>query len=61
MTQIELYLPPPITAREAAAALGKLGGQARAASQRKPVLERAAQIRDELNLPPSPALTKGES
>lgn len=60
MIQIELYLPPPITAHQAAAILGKLGGQARAVAQRKPILERAAQIRDELHLPPSPALNQGE-
>lgn len=56
MTQIELYLPPPITAREAAAFLGHLGGKARAEQARAPILAMARQLNRELNRPDDPRL-----
>lgn len=56
MTQIEFYLPPPITAQQAAAILGKIGGQARARNWTEQRNAVARQIRDEMHLPPSPAL-----
>lgn len=56
MTQIELYLPPPITAQEAASILGHLGGKARAEQSRAPIWAKACEIRAELNLPPHPGL-----
>lgn len=52
MIQIEFYLPPPITAQDAAAILGKLGGKARAAKARAPYLAKAREIRTQLNLSP---------
>jgi hypothetical protein len=57
MTQIELYLPPPITAKEAAAILGHLGGKAMAEQTRAPIRAKACEIRSELNLPPHPGLS----
>ena len=54
--QIELYLPPPITAREAAAILGHLGGKVRAQRLREPILKVARRMREELKLPPHGAL-----
>lgn len=56
MIQIEFYLPPPITAADAASILGQLGGQARAKQLREPIRETARQMRAELNLPPDPRL-----
>jgi hypothetical protein len=52
MTQIELYLPPPITAHEAAAIIGRLGGKARAEQMRAPIRAKANQLREELGLAP---------
>lgn len=56
MTQIELYLPPPITAQQAAAIIGRLGGKARAEQVRAPIRAKACEIRNELKLPPHPGL-----
>lgn len=56
MIQIEFYLPPPLTAAEAASIIGRLGGQARARQVRGPILAKAAEIRRELNMPRHPAL-----
>jgi hypothetical protein len=55
--QIAFWLPPPITAHEAAAIIGKLGGRARAERARIPIRKTAQQIREELHLPPDPRLT----
>lgn len=56
MIQIELYLPPPITAHQAAAILGKLGGQERARRNREPIRTTTRKLRQETGLPPHPAL-----
>lgn len=50
MIQIELYLPPPITAQQAAAILGHLGGKAMAEKARAPFRAKAREIRSDLNL-----------
>jgi hypothetical protein len=50
VTQIELYLPPPITAHEAAAIIGHLGGKARAEKARAPIRAKCRELRDELGL-----------
>lgn len=51
MTQIELYLPPPITAHEAAAILGRLGGQERARRDREPIKAKTRELCVELGKP----------
>lgn len=56
MTQIELYLPPPITAAQAAAILGHLGGKARAEQARAPILAKARELRRERGLEPDQRL-----
>lgn len=56
MIQIQFYLPPPITAHEAAAIIGRLGGKARAEKARAPIRAKCRAIRDELGLPQHPAL-----
>ena len=56
MSQIEFYLPPPITAHEAASIIGRLGGKARAQQQRIPIRARTQQLRQELGLKPDPRL-----
>ena len=50
MTQIEFYLPPPITAHEAASIIGRLGGQARARKLREPIISTTKQLRRECGL-----------
>lgn len=54
--QILMWLPPPITAHEAAAILGRLGGQERARKARAPILAKASAIRRELGLDPDQRL-----
>lgn len=56
MTQIEFYLPPPITAHEAAAIIGRLGGKARAEKVRIPIRAKARELRREAGMDPHPAL-----
>jgi hypothetical protein len=57
MTQIELYLPPPITAKEAASILGHLGGKARAEQARAPIRAKCREMRDQMGLTPHPGLS----
>lgn len=54
--QFVMVLPAPITAHEAAAILGKRGGQERARRNREPILSKARELRRECGMPPSPAL-----
>lgn len=54
--QFVMVLPAPITAQEAAAILGQLGGKARAERARAPILAKARKLREELNLAPMEAL-----
>jgi hypothetical protein len=56
MTQIELYLPPPITVQEAAAIIGRLGGKARAEKARAPIRAKCRELRNQMGLPPHPGL-----
>lgn len=56
MTQGEMFLPPPITAQQAAAIMGRLGGKARAEKVRAPIRAKACEIRIEMGLPPHPGL-----
>jgi hypothetical protein len=50
--QFVMVLPKPITAHEAAAILGKLGGQERARRNREPIKAKARELREQLGLAP---------
>jgi hypothetical protein len=50
--QFVMVLPPPITAHEAAAILGRLGAKERARREREPIKAEARELREQLGLAP---------